>query len=348
MNKKKIEKAAIVVVTALLVLSIHVYSTIYTPHLRGARAQIIEVPPGASFGAITNMLVKEDIIRGRRAFTLLASMRGVKRNIKAGEYELSGASTPAEILDTLTSGAVHYKKVTFPEGYSIKDMAIVLRSEDATRAEEFLRLTMDRDFAALVLKENGLTAGAKGSTLEGYLFPDTYSTARTMKAETIIRMMVARFKEVYERERTLFLADALGSKEALGFSTNEIVTLASIIEKETGVVEEMPRISAIFHNRLRKGYRLQSDPTTIYGIKDFDGNLTRKHLKEKTPYNTYAIYGLPPGPIASPGSSAIRAALNPASEDYLYFVSRNDGTHKFSRTLAEHNRAVDRFQRGIF
>ncbi len=340
MNKKKIEKAAIVVVTIVLLFAIHIYTTIYTPHARGAVVRIIEVPAGASFGAITNMLVKEDIIKSRRGFTLLASIRGVKRKVKAGEYELSGAKSSAEVLDILTSGRVHFKKITFPEGYSIKDMVIVLKAENAARAEEFLRLAMDKEFAKSIFKENGIDAGGS-KTLEGYLFPDTYSITRTMKAETIIRAMALRFKDVYERE-------SIKRKDVvLGFTTNEIITLASIIEKETGVVEEMARISAVFHNRLKKGYRLQSDPTTIYGIANFNGNLTRKDLKTFTPYNTYKIYGLPPGPIASPGSSAIRAALNPNNEDYLYFVSRNDGTHKFSRTLKEHNRAVDYFQRGI-
>lgn len=344
MNKKNIEKAAIVAVTIVLLLAIHIYTTIYTPHARGSEARIIEVPAGASFGAITNMLVKEDIIKSRRGFTLLASIRGVKRKVKAGEYELSGARSSAEVLDILTSGRVHFKKITFPEGYSIKDMAIVLKSENPARAEDFLRLAMDKEFAKSIFKENGIDVGNGGNgshTLEGYLFPDTYSITRTMKAEAIIRAMALRFKDVYERE-------SIRRKDAVvGFTTNEIITLASIIEKETGVVEEMARISAVFHNRLKKGYRLQSDPTTIYGIADFNGNLTRKDLKTLTPYNTYKIYGLPPGPIASPGSAAIRAALNPNNEDYLYFVSRNDGTHRFSRTLKEHNRAVDYFQRGI-
>jgi UPF0755 protein len=152
-------------------------------------------------------------------------------------------------------------------------------------------------------------------------------------------MMTARFKAVYFKG----LDRAAMEK---GMTLSEVVTLASIIEKETGVGEERPLISAVFHNRLKQRIRLQSDPTVIYGIKDFDGNLTKKHLQTRTAYNTYRFHGLPPGPIANPGASAIEAAINPAAEEYLYFVSRGDGTHYFSKNLREHNNAVNRFQRG--
>jgi UPF0755 protein len=159
-----------------------------------------------------------------------------------------------------------------------------------------------------------------------------------MGVDEIISMMTARFKAVYFKE-----FDRLAREK--GMTLNKVVTLASIIEKETGEGEERPLISAVFHNRLKQRIRLQSDPTVIYGIKDFDGNLTKKHLQTRTPYNTYKFHGLPPGPIANPGAAAIEAAINPASEDYLYFVSRGDGTHYFSKNLREHNNAVNRYQR---
>ena len=159
-----------------------------------------------------------------------------------------------------------------------------------------------------------------------------------MSAAKIISMMTEKFNRVYAADKKKRAAE-------LGLTTSELITLASIIEKETGVAKEMPLISAVFHNRLKRGIPLQSDPTTIYGIKDFNGNITKRDLRTKTPYNTYTFKGLPPGPIANPGKKAIEAALNPADVSYLYFVSRNDGTHHFSRNLKEHNRAVNKFQK---
>jgi UPF0755 protein len=183
--------------------------------------------------------------------------------------------------------------------------------------------------------------GLEGPGLEGYLFPDTYRFTKGMNVEEIILKMVGRFKEVYEN------AGLSEQARKEGFTVKQVVTIASIVEKEAGSVEEMEKISSVFHNRLKKGYRLRSDPTVIYGIEDFDGNLTKRHLLTYTPYNTYINLGLPPGPISNPGRAALHAALNPSEEGYLYFVSRNDGTHHFSKTLKEHNRAVDYYQKGI-
>jgi UPF0755 protein len=181
--------------------------------------------------------------------------------------------------------------------------------------------------------------GIQAESLEGYLFPDTYYFPRNTPIDRIIQTMLDRFNTVF----TPAWADRA---RGIGLSRHQVVTLASIIEKETGAAGERPLIASVFHNRLARGMRLQSDPTVIYGIEDFDGNLTRAHLETPTPYNTYQVAGLPPGPIASPGRAALEAALFPEETDYLYFVARGDGTHQFSTRLDEHNEAVRRYQLG--
>ncbi len=186
---------------------------------------------------------------------------------------------------------------------------------------------------ASLAKGNGINA----DTFEGYLFPDTYHFPGDVQAEKIIQAMVKRFHAVFTPEwRT--------RAETLGFTVHQAVILASIVEKETGDPSERPVISSVFHNRLKRNMRLESDPTVIYGIKNFNGNITRKDLKRKTPYNTYRIKGLPAGPISNPGKESIRAVLYPANTRFLYFVSKKNGTHAFSTNLADHNRAVRQYQ----
>jgi UPF0755 protein len=181
------------------------------------------------------------------------------------------------------------------------------------------------------------TVGVEANSLEGYLFPDTYRLDKTMPEEAIIKKMVSRFWEIFN-------VDLQNRSRELGFSYHQVVTLASIIEKETGAEEERRLISAVFHNRLKRKELLQSDPTVIYAVKDFDGNLTREDLKLDSRYNTYRYAGLPPGPIANPGRASLIAALHPAEVDYLYFVSKNDRTHEFSSDLKQHNAAVRKYQ----
>jgi len=196
--------------------------------------------------------------------------------------------------------------------------------------EEFLRLTKDGDFIR--------SLGIEAPTMEGYLFPDTYHVSKGMREREIITLMTQRFIEVFNEEKEK-------AHSAEGFTDYEILILASIIEKETGATQERPFISAVFTNRLKKEMKLDSDPTVIYGIWDrFDGNLTERDLSNWTPYNTYMIPGLPPGPICNPGRESLAAAITPADEDYLFFVSKNDGTSYFSSTLSEHNRAVYEYQ----
>jgi UPF0755 protein len=237
--------------------------------------------------------------------------------------------SPLEILDTLQQGKVHLHKITVPEGYTLEQIAQQLDKASLVAAADFLKTATCQS----LMRELKI----EGKSFEGYLFPETYLFPKGIKPEDIIRIMVKNFQTVFQppwHERA----------RKLGLSAHEVVILASIIEKETGTAPERPIISSVFHNRLKKGMRLESDPTVIYGIPEFDGNLTRKHLRTPTPYNTYAGKGLPAGPIANPGKGALHAALFPSDTNYLFFVSKNNGSHYFSTNLKEHNNAVRKYQ----
>ncbi|MEN8687044.1 MAG: endolytic transglycosylase MltG, partial [Desulfuromonadales bacterium] len=229
----------------------------------------------------------------------------------------------------LVAGDIRRFQVTIPEGFNLREIAVRLAETGIGTAEDFLAPCYDPGF----IKELAIEA----DSLEGYLFPETYTYTSSSTVRQLLRAMVDQLNRH-------FSPAMLERAAALQMNRHELLTLASIIQKEAGNVMEMPLISAVFHNRLKRGIALQADPTVIYGIADFDGNLTRKHLATPTPYNTYRKRGLPPGPIASPGLFALRAAANPAKTKALYFVARGDGTHEFSETLREHNRAVRRYQ----
>lgn len=284
---------------------------------------------GQTFSAVAELLVSSEIVQSPLKFRILARLRGVDRRLKAGEYALRASMTPLEILAMLERGVVKLYRLTIPEGWTVQQIAAAVEAAGLGATGEITALAGDPALA----RRHGIEA----DSLEGYLFPDTYLFPRGVAAEAIVAVMLERFRAVFTTEWSRRAAD-------LGFSVHAVVTLASIIEKETGAAAERPLISSVFHNRLKEGMRLETDPTVIYGIENFDGNLTRRHLATPTPYNTYLIRGLPPGPIASPGSDSLRAALYPAQTDYLFFVSRNDGTHVFSTSLEEHNRAVRQYQ----
>ena len=291
--------------------------------------QVFYVRQGATLRDVADRLEKEGIISSKGLLVLWSRAMHSGTRIKAGEYRLSSAMTPLKILDMLTKGHVLTHTVTIPEGFTIRQIAQELDRKGLTKKDKFVGLAMDPDLAHKY--------GLSSPTLEGYLYPDTYRFSRDQSALSIIDVMVKRFFEK--------IAPLRPDIETSGMGLEQVVTIASLIEKETGRGEERPVIASVFLNRLKKGMRLQSDPTVIYGIADFNGNLTRRHLKQEGPYNTYRIRGLPPGPIASPGLAAIQAVLFPAQTDYLFFVSKNDGTHQFSRTLAEHNRAINTYQK---
>ncbi|MHB8808389.1 MAG: endolytic transglycosylase MltG [Desulfobulbaceae bacterium] len=290
---------------------------------------IVLIPKGAGAGEIGTILARHQLLADDPRFLLLATLTGLARHLRAGEYLIPARATPLQILRQLEQGSVVRETVTIPEGLHVGQIAGLLARDGWIDEQRFISLAGDRDFIRSV--------GIDQASLEGYLFPDTYQLTRgDVTEEGILRMMTVRFARVWQE------VTAAG-KPAM--SRHQIVTLASIVEKETGAAAERPLIARVFLNRLARNMRLQSDPTVIYGIKSFDGDLTSKHLRLETPYNTYVIDGLPPGPICSPGQKALEAVLRPADNPSLFFVSKNDGTHHFSITLNEHNQAVAKYQK---
>ena len=292
---------------------------------------VINVFPGQSLKATADLLYQKQIIKNSLKLVIIARAKGFDKRLKAGEYLLSAAMTPREIMAIMVKGEVKLHKLTVPEGYNIDQIAELVPQAGFGTQEAFRKAATDATLARKL--------GIDAETLEGYLFPDTYFFPKDVTVKKIISIMVQRFWSIFKPEWK-------DRAKSLGFSVHQVVTLASIIEKETGAAFERPLISSVFHNRLRKKMRLESDPTVIYGIKNFDGNLTRKHLKTQTPFNTYKIRGLPVGPIANPGRASLEATLFPDKTAYLYFVSKKDTTHHFSTNLKEHNRAVRKYQLG--
>ncbi|MGD8700876.1 MAG: endolytic transglycosylase MltG [Desulfosarcina sp.] len=310
-------------------LYMHLMSWADRPAAAVASDKLFVIAPGQGLTETADALRRDGLVSDALRFTILARLDKKDKLLKAGEYFLSTGMTPNEILGQLVEGRVHLYRLTIPEGYNLVQIAAAVAAAGLESEKNFLETA-----------RNPQTAGALGidaQTMEGYLFPDTYYFPRGLDSATIIATMVKQF-------RTAFKPEWEQQAKRLGLSVHEVVTLASIIEKETGVPEERPLIASVFHNRLKRGMRLETDPTVIYGIPDFDGNLKRKHLQTYTPYNTYKIKGLPPGPIASPGALAMEAALFPAQSNYYYFVSKKDGTHQFSATIGEHNAAVRKYQ----
>jgi len=309
------------------------YWLFFIPPSKTASAKLIFIKKGTPLKKVSEMLEQEGIIKNRHIFVLLTTALGKKTKVKAGEYELHTRMLPNEVLDTLVKGQVKRHLVTIPEGYTLTQIAQLLEELNLVGKKEFLQKTSSLPFIHAL----GFSRSA-GSTLEGYLFPDTYHLLREMDPEEVIQLMVHQFKKVFGPE----LEDRASQ---LGFSEREAVILASMIEKETPLLEEKPLISAVFHNRLRMKIPLQSDPTVIYGIKNFNGNLTKEDLMRYTPHNTYLIAGLPPTPICNPGKDSLLAAVHPAPVPYLYFVSKNDGSHIFSSDIEDHHRAVWKYQK---
>jgi UPF0755 protein len=298
----------------------------------GAAPLALVVPPGASADAIGRQLHERGLVRHPLVFRLLVLLRGQGGALQAGTYELDGPLSLEQIADVLARGEVVRHEVTFPEGKVIEEMADIAEAKGIPAAD-FVAAARD---PTLIRDLDPLAAD-----LEGYLFPDTYDLpGGPDRGSVLVQRMVQRFREVVDPLREDLVAQ--------GLTLREVVTLASVVEKETAQPHERPRIAAVFRNRLAKRMALQTDPTVIYALRKagrWDGNIRKKDLDIDSPYNTYRRPGLPPGPIASPGREAILAALHPADTKDLYFVSRNDGSHHFSETLAEHERAVDRYQR---
>ncbi len=302
----------------------------HTPKDPSAPPTTFTVTPGSTFREVARSLGKEGIVSDPARLTLLGRIFGAHKEIKAGEYRIGPANSPGEILAILKKGKVLLKRLTVWEGANIYDVADTLKTEGFPAARGFLAAAFD---ASLLSKLN-----VPGSSAEGYLFPETYRFPRTESPQKIIRVMVGEFKK-------RFAEKIAGASKRLGLSPLQIVTLASLVEKETASPEEKPVIAGVFINRLKRGMLLQCDPTVIYGFRLFGKRLYNKHLETDHPYNTYTRPSLPPGPIANPGAASLAAAISPAKVRYLYFVSKGNGTHHFSITMAQHEKAVRRYQR---
>jgi UPF0755 protein len=308
------------------------YSHKFSAPTENSKEVLVSIPQGASYPQIAKILFDNGVIRDQGAFLLAIRIKSKLKQsvaIKAGEQALDPSMNTWETIKTLVNGNFKFYPFTIPEGRNLREIAATVQNAGLGSAQDFLRLCYDKAF----IKSLGIDA----DSLEGYLFPETYNFPKNTPIKTIITAMTDQFFKVWKKYNTLAAAK--------GLSLNEVVTLASIVEKETGASQERPLIAAVFFNRLDKKMRLQTDPTVIYGIPNFNGNLTKADLETPHAYNTYVIQGLPPGPIASPGEDSIKAVLNPAKAKYLYFVSKNDGTHHFSNTLAEHNKMVAQYQK---
>lgn len=311
-----------------------IYTHLRSPYYGFARAfKIVEIKLGTPTEQVIKHLVREGILPGRRGFKLLLLLSPPSRFIKAGEYKFDSGLSPLKVYQKLTLGEVFYHPLTIPEGKDLWDIAELVERGGFCSQSDFLQAA----------RQKGLVQrwDPQAEDLEGYLYPDTYMLTKGVKPSTIVEMMVRRFKEVFNEELREECVQ-------MGFSVRQIVTLASMIEKETSIPKEKPIISAIFHNRLRRGMLLQCDPTLIYALKMeglYQGNIRKRDFEFDSPYNTYRYQGLPPGPIANSGRDSLIAALHPADSDYLYFVSKKNGEHHFSRTLMEHRKAVIRYQK---
>ncbi len=296
----------------------------------GWEGKLVLVPKGSRLPEVVAILREGGILPHPPVFRALVLLTFSGRRLHYGEYAFPTPPSAFEAWRRLVRGDVIKYEVTVPPGANIYDVAKSLEENRLVTAEAFLAAAT----SPAVLQRLGIP----GESVEGYLFPDRYTFVKPVTPEEIIELMVRQFRRKVP-------ADAEKRAREEGLSLHQVVTIASIIEKETGVEEEKPIVSAVIRRRLALGMPLQMDPTVIYGVKRFDGTVTRKDLRTAGPYNTYLNRGLPTGPIANPGLASIAAALDPAKTEYLYFVSKNDGTHTFSLTLSEHNRAVERFRR---
>ncbi len=303
---------------------------LYTPYQGFPKEGVfVEVPRGATTRSIARLLEQNGVIRSRWTFEVLARWKS-RRPLQAGEYHFDRPRNVFDVFRWVAEGHVYFRTLTIPEGFNMFQIAELLEEEGFLKGEEFLSAARDvetiRDLAP------------RARTLEGYLFPASYQLPRHPEAKEVVAAMVSRFREAWA---------SLPESERIGRKVEEVVTLASLVEKETGQSNERALVSAVFTNRLRRGIALQCDPTVIYALGlagRYNGNLLLRDLRFDSPYNTYRYPGLPPGPIANPGERSLRAALAPAPVDYLYFVASGDGGHLFSRTLREHNRSVALFR----
>lgn len=296
-------------------------------------AVVVAIPAGASAAQVAGVLEENGVIRSARNLRWWMRLSGTHGSIHTGQYRFEGPATLRQVAEVITEGRVLLASVTVVEGSMRWQVVEALTAagfgtyEEAWAATGAARLVAELDPEAV--------------DLEGYLFPDTYYAPHDADATEIVAMMVDRFREVWTAERALKAAN-------LGFTARQLITIASLVEAETGLAEERALVSGVYHNRLEQRMRLQCDPTLLYALYldgRTDRNIRRADFDNPSPYNTYRVRGLPPGPIGNPGAASIDAALQPAETEFVYFVGRNDGSHAFARTLREHNANVNRYQR---
>lgn len=331
---RRLQSRLTVILAVMLVMGVIFAALLYqyatTPASASQDGQVVEIKPGMTLKQVAHLLADKELLSEPSTFMLYTYLQGEQNHIQAGEYRFSPSMPPRDILEALTSGMAVLYTVTIPEGYRITDIAGLLEAKGLVDKPAFIEATRNRE----LLESLHIPSGS----LEGYLYPETYKFSKAGGARRIVQTLLDTFKErVLQPER-------VQQAEAMQFTFHEIITLASLIEKETGLGKERKLISSVFHNRLAKNMRLQTDPTVIYAMVNFDGNIRKKDLSIDSPYNTYKHFGLPPGPIASPGLESIQAALDPEESDFLYFVSRKDGSHQFSTNYKDHIRAVQKYQ----
>jgi UPF0755 protein len=293
--------------------------------------QRVRVPPGAPFSVVADSLEAKEIVGSPLLFRLYARISGAAGQVKAGTYEFNQGAGWRTVLDDLTAGRVASDRLVIPEGWDIRRIA--------PRMAVLLERPVDSLLASMYDTATAAAYGVPGPTLEGYLYPATYQIPAGADPDSVIGWMVARYRRLWTPERQA-LADSMGLDQ------REATTLASIVEREARIQDEMPTIAAVYLNRLEIGYPLQADPTVQYALGEHQNRLLYAHIDSVAdhPYNTYTRRGLPPGPIGSPSAAAIDAVLQPADVDYLYFVARPDGSHVFNRHLVDHNRAKAQIQ----
>jgi UPF0755 protein len=298
------------------------------PAGNGANVQIVDCIKGAPLSRAAADMERRGVIRSSTALVWLARIKGQDAQVQAGAYQFNDGMKLSEILRKMVEGDVYAIRFAVPEGYSMFQLAELLEGRRIHSRVDFLSACNDK----ALLQELGIPGGS----VEGYLFPATYNITPGMKPADTVRMMVRQFEKISGGQISpLFI-----KKDR---ERHKLVTLASLVEKEAVDPKERPLIASVFSNRLKKGMRLQSDPTAVYGFRSFAGKVTHEDVRRSSPYNTYLISGLPPGPIGNPGAGALKAVLNPPASPYIYFVARNDGTHHFSSTLDQHNMAVKKY-----
>lgn len=326
-NMSPLKSILLIAGAILVLLAGYLGFQLFTPVTLAEKELEVEIPQGSSFRQALSILSSHQLIGDATLFLFVGKMMGVDKRIRAGFYSFSSGMTPWEVFGRLRTGKIVEREVTILEGDSLPEIREKLVAKKIMSAERYDTLIRDGKLLSSI--------EVRAPSLEGYLFPQTYRFPKGMDAEQVFRHMVQMMRHEFSDEMRKRAAE-------LGWSENQVLTLASIIEKEAQLDKERPVVSAVYHNRIIRGMPLQADPTAIYGVKDSRQKITKKDLRRETPFNTYVIKGLPPGPIASPGLKSIQAALYPANVTYLYFVARGDGTHIFSNTLSEHEAAIRR------